>query len=458
MSTATARTGATPYRAVWRWHFYAGLLSVPVLLVLAVTGALYLFNTEIERWWYASELNVPAGTTAQPAAAQEAAVLAAHPGARIRSVEWPHDPTHVSTWTVRAADGRKLSVLVDPYTAQLTGTLDNATRLMQVVSDLHGELLLGRTGDLLVELVASWTLVMLATGLYLWWPRRWKWRGVLLPRLGTQGRRFWRDLHAIPAVLNAVLVGFLVLSGLPWSGFWGEQLARLGTLSTQAAPSPNFHAPPPRPGTAAAAEGSHHHDPNELALPWTIRQAPVPSGDARGDVGLARVMAIVDERGMASAGPRLRVFYPEGADGVYTVSLVPARAQDQRTLYVNPLDGEVMQDIAWRDYSPLGKSVEWGVMAHMGKQFGAFNLWLALAVCLTLTATLVTGVVLWWRRRPSGRLGAPDAQGQQLPRGLGVVLAALGILFPLAGLSMLLVLGGDFLLRLLRRRSGALSG
>lgn len=456
MTAAAERAGATPYRAVWRWHFYAGLLCVPVLLVLAVTGALYLFNTEIERWWYARELNVPAGAVVQPAAAQEAAVLAAYPGARIRSVEWPHDATHVSSWAIRAADGRKLSVLVDPYTAQVHATLDTSTRLMQVVSDLHGELLLGRTGDLLVELVASWTMVMLATGVYLWWPRRWKWRGVLLPRLGTSGRRFWRDLHAIPAVVNALLVGFLVLSGLPWSGFWGEQLAALGTLSTQAAPSPNFHAPPPRPGTstAAADAGSHHHDPNELALPWTIRQAPVPGGDASGDVGLARVMAIVQERGLSDAGPRLRVFYPEGAEGVYTVSLVPARAQDQRTLYVNPADGQVMQDIAWRNYSPLGKSVEWGVMAHMGKQFGAFNLWLALAVCLTLTATLVTGVVLWWRRRPSGGLGAPDPQGQRLPRGLWVVLAALGILFPMAGLSMLLVLAGD---ALLKRRPGAIS-
>ena len=27
------------FRAFWRWHFYASLLVLPVLLVLAVTGA-----------------------------------------------------------------------------------------------------------------------------------------------------------------------------------------------------------------------------------------------------------------------------------------------------------------------------------------------------------------------------------------------------------------------------------
>ncbi|MEQ4596989.1 MAG: PepSY domain-containing protein, partial [Methylobacteriaceae bacterium] len=35
------------YRAVWRWHFYAGLLCLPFLILLSATGALYLFKAEI---------------------------------------------------------------------------------------------------------------------------------------------------------------------------------------------------------------------------------------------------------------------------------------------------------------------------------------------------------------------------------------------------------------------------
>ncbi|RYY51963.1 MAG: PepSY domain-containing protein, partial [Comamonadaceae bacterium] len=30
------------YRRVWRWHFYAGLVCLPFLALLALTGALYL--------------------------------------------------------------------------------------------------------------------------------------------------------------------------------------------------------------------------------------------------------------------------------------------------------------------------------------------------------------------------------------------------------------------------------
>lgn len=36
------------YRAFWRWHFYAGLLVMPVLMLMAATGAVYLFSDQIE--------------------------------------------------------------------------------------------------------------------------------------------------------------------------------------------------------------------------------------------------------------------------------------------------------------------------------------------------------------------------------------------------------------------------
>ena len=41
------------YRAVWRWHFYAGLLVLPFMITLAVTGALYLFRDGIDSYVHA---------------------------------------------------------------------------------------------------------------------------------------------------------------------------------------------------------------------------------------------------------------------------------------------------------------------------------------------------------------------------------------------------------------------
>jgi uncharacterized iron-regulated membrane protein len=47
------------YRAVWRWHFVAGLLALPFLLNLAITGGLYLFAPEINHILYRSLEEVP---------------------------------------------------------------------------------------------------------------------------------------------------------------------------------------------------------------------------------------------------------------------------------------------------------------------------------------------------------------------------------------------------------------
>ena len=36
------------YRALWRWHFHAGMFCIPFVLVLALTGSIYLFKPQID--------------------------------------------------------------------------------------------------------------------------------------------------------------------------------------------------------------------------------------------------------------------------------------------------------------------------------------------------------------------------------------------------------------------------
>ena len=55
MSSATKseekhEQGRRLYRAVWRWHFYAGIFCIPFVVWLACTGSIYLFKPQIERW------------------------------------------------------------------------------------------------------------------------------------------------------------------------------------------------------------------------------------------------------------------------------------------------------------------------------------------------------------------------------------------------------------------------
>jgi uncharacterized iron-regulated membrane protein len=36
------------YRTLWRWHFYAGLFVIPFILLLSVSGSLFLFKPQID--------------------------------------------------------------------------------------------------------------------------------------------------------------------------------------------------------------------------------------------------------------------------------------------------------------------------------------------------------------------------------------------------------------------------
>ena len=46
----TAEKSWPDYRAVWRWHFYASLFCIPFVIILATSGAIYLFKPQIEAW------------------------------------------------------------------------------------------------------------------------------------------------------------------------------------------------------------------------------------------------------------------------------------------------------------------------------------------------------------------------------------------------------------------------
>ena len=121
-----------------------------------------------------------------------------------------------------ADHGARTRVYVHPDTLAILKTQDESNTLERAIFKLHGELMLGENGSYLVELAASWAIVMILTGLYLWWPRNAKGLGgVLYPRLGQGPKRFWRDLHAVVGIWVSAFALFLLASGLPWASVWG---------------------------------------------------------------------------------------------------------------------------------------------------------------------------------------------------------------------------------------------
>lgn len=479
-------------RAVYFWHAWSALMVAPVLLVLLLTGSLYLFDREFDEAWQRQAYQVvPNGKPAASLAVQQNVLRSLYPQATINKVLLPRHDGQAVRWQLDTAQGSRLLYL-DPYQLTVNAIEDPTSAPMAIVRRLHGELLAGSVGGYLIEWMSCWTLFLLLTGAWIWWPRQWKvdgrWRfdGILWPRRRVDGRLHWRDWHAIPALMASLMLAFLVVTGLPWSIFWGEQFAtlthKLSPSWTWIAPSPNFHLPVSLQQMSALDPHAEHQA--QLALtaanpatsnndrlaqpqadiseddipvsgaaePWTSQhhQVPalpvttLPNEGARTPANIAVLEPVLAQLPIAEYGPGVRVFYPkaltQGSTPPFKISYVPDKAQGQRTIYIDPFSGAVLEDIGWTRYSLAAKVIEWGVMVHLGRQFGLVNQMVNLVFCTVALFAMIAGLRLWWQRRHSGRWLPSRGRNDQLPLVLQICLALLLLLFPLLLLSVLLTL------------------
>ena len=170
-STQTTRKASLDlYRAVWRWHFYAGLLVLPFLIALSLTGALYLFDDELDALIHSDLKRVEVQQTTQPAASLVSSALQDYPGTAVTYTS-PATPESSAEVTVNSLTGERLAVYVNPYTAEVLGSLDDRGTVMWTVRYLHSFKFFGQTPRKLIEIAAGWSILLVATGIYLWWPR-----------------------------------------------------------------------------------------------------------------------------------------------------------------------------------------------------------------------------------------------------------------------------------------------
>lgn len=430
------------YNLAWRWHFYAGLFVIPFLILLSVTGIIYLFKPQLDPWLYADLLQVPVAEQRLSADQQLAIVREAYPQAAVSKYLPPAAQDRSAQFVINQ-DGRELNLFVDPYTGSLLGTQDALWNLQAVVRKLHGDLLLGTLGDRLIELAVGWGIVLVVSGLYLWWPRGSGGAGVLWPRLNARGRLWWRDLHAVTGFWGSAILLLMLLTGMTWTGYWGAQFAGAWNHFPAA-----MWDDVPQSGQLTGSLNSSARQ----TVAWAVEVTPLPASDPHAaHVGHARHQApasdaagllqqVLDTAEARGVQPGYSITLPKGERGVYTVALFADDPRNDATLHLDRYSGAVLADVRWRDYGLVARAVESGVMLHEGKMFGLANQLLMAAICLLILFSSVSGLLLWWQRRPAGRLGVPPLR-HDLPRwkaAVGVMLV-LGAIFPLVGASLLLI-------------------
>ena len=427
------------FRAFWRWHFYASFLVIPVLLVLATTGLIYLFRFQIEPLLHADLMKVdqPAGVDVrQPFAAQQRAVTDEFPKAEIVSMTEPSGPDRSTVFSLAEPDGSTRDVFVDPWTAKTLGSLNPDTTVSGTAVRLHADLMSGTLGDRVMELGTCWAIVMALTGYYLFFKGR---------RARKRAGKKLRSRHA--AVGSAVGVGLLlmVVTGLPWTGFWGAKVQELATAQGSSLWSQD-HGAVSKPTSTLDESLPHSH---AVEVPWGLGKSEVPESDdpKRSVANVDTALAVAGDRGLRSP---MTVALPSDRKGTFSViGYAFDDPTDERTVHVDRYGGQVVSTYGYDDYPALAKVVSQGIGIHEGRSFGLLNFWLSALFCVAVMFMCVTGPLMWWRRRPggTGRVGAP--RGRLPVKGSPVLLVGLvglGVLLPFFGISLLVVLLLDQLL------------
>lgn len=491
----------TLWRALWRTHFFAGLIIAPALLWFAFTGLIILYTDPVDEALNGDVMTVQVGDSEVPLDAQLATIEVEYPNWEMASVTPGRRPDRANAFMMNDDQGIGHVVYVNQYTGTITGTITADSGLVAFANRTHGSFLprqftmpipslMGIVGDgpafvdvevgeVIVEIVAGWGLVLAITGIYLWWPRPGTRKRKFIPRFREGGRPMWRDLHASGGTVLSVGLVFFVVTGLPWATFWGNEFATLASKVT-----PNTENFWEYSGPASNVPKVGDLTRFGVNVPWASENDSIPTSDdddhdghhhssadgsgmaeplpAPADaVGLEAAYRAAQEEGMKpgfSITPPVDTVADDGstAYGAYVViNPWPSSLGDQRALYLDQFTAKTLGTSDASTWGGIQRITEFGVQTHMGTQFGLINRIFLTTICLLVVWNVTTAIVMWNRRRRSGTLGAPRKPvDERTLRSVGVFQLLLSIIYPLWGASLLLVLS----VQRLRHRSSRAPG
>ena len=279
------------------------------------------------------------------------------------------DPEHVITpnfrFPVYMVFQRKLgSVPIDPYTGTVGKSFDKPDLIAGKISNFHGDLLLGAKGLVFNGIASIAGVILLLSGLWLWWPSTWRQLKIRLSvKRKVSFRRLVMDLHNVTGIYL-----FLILFVTTWTSamlvFHDKVEDALGGVAEHA----HLTVTPPSPNAQPLSD-------NELVK---IAQEIFPDKD------------------MLGVGRSLKPDMPFHADfGSQTGIAGGVEVQ------IDPYTGKVLEIDYVSKSEKAQKVMAWTTDLHYGF-FGGITTQLlyTLAGLMPLFLT-VTGLFMWWKRKQS---------------------------------------------------------
>lgn len=158
---------------IWRFHLYAGLTVGLLLVMIGLTGSLLVFDDEIDTALNRDLLRAESPVSRVSLQTVVARIRDAYPQETIARIRLPRGGANGGVYEVcfkAKQDAR--CVYVSPATAGILGERVPNDSFKQRVFLLHRKLLSGDTGETIVGVMGVLLLLMCASGLWLWLPRR----------------------------------------------------------------------------------------------------------------------------------------------------------------------------------------------------------------------------------------------------------------------------------------------
>lgn len=209
-------------KVIRKTHLWLGLSSGLVVFIVAITGCLYAFQFEIKNWLYDYIHVAPQQLEILPPSKIKEIADQQLPGKHLHGVQYLGTDKSAKAIYYSFAEKYYYFVYVNPYSGDVLKVKNEYADFFRIVLDGHFYLWL--PPNIGQPLVASFTLIfliMIISGLFLWWPRKRKGREKSFKiKWNARWRRKNYDLHSVIGFYVAFVAIIFALTGLVWGFEW----------------------------------------------------------------------------------------------------------------------------------------------------------------------------------------------------------------------------------------------
>lgn len=344
-------------------HLWLGLACGLVVFTVAVTGAIYAFEAEIREVIHKELLSVePSAPAALPVERLITIVKKEFPKEKIKSIVVPA----AANRSIQVNLKSKKAVYIDPYSGKLLGTIDQEKEFLAVVLKIHRTLCLGDTGKIITGTSALIFVMMLISGIILWWPRN---KALLKQKFSIKRNAHWKklnyDLHSVLGFYAAWIIIFTALTGIIWSFKWAEN----GLYSITGSKKENPNA------IHSSGVGQKHFSCDK-------------------SLGIASLLS-------AEASEQV-LFFPDDSAGTVRLTVRYRNTgflNQQDQLFFDQYSGKLLKVKLFESSSAGDKIKSTNYNIHTGKVFGLAGQLLVFFAALISASLPVTGFLLWRGKR-----------------------------------------------------------